>query len=74
MRRRGLSGEGEERRQGGEQPPLEHLHLHLLEEGAGVGRGSKMTSAAGAIEALISSSALPTLLASLVFGSCNRTL
>ena len=65
MRRRGLSGEGEERRQGGEQPPLEHLHLHLLEEGAGVGRGSKRTSDPGAIEALISSSALPTLLASL---------
>ena len=69
MRRRGLSGEGEERRQGGEQPLLEHLHLHLLEEGAGVGGGSKMTSDAGAKEALISSSALPTLLA-----SCNSTL
>ena len=65
MRRRGLSGEGEERRQEGEQPPLGHLHLHLLEEGAGVGRGRKRTSAAEATEALISSSVLPTLLASL---------
>ena len=60
-----MSGEGKERRQGGEQLPLEHLHLHLLEEGAGGGRGSKVASAdAGAKEVLISSSGLLTLLAS----------
>ena len=74
MRRRGLSGEGEERRQGGEQPPLEHLHLHLLEEGAGVGRGSKMASADGATEALILSSVLPTLLPSLACSLCSEII
>ena len=60
-----MSGEGKERRQEGEQLPLEHLHLHLLEEGAGGGTGRKVASAdAGAIEVLISSSGLLTLLAS----------
>ena len=60
-----MSGEGKERRQEGEQLPLEHLHLHLLGEGAGGGTGRKVASAdAGAIEVLISSSGLLTLLAS----------
>ena len=67
-----MSDEGEESRQGEEQPPLEHLLLHLLEGGAEGGGGGEMTSAAaGATEALISSSVLPTSLASLADGSCN---
>ena len=54
--------------QGEGLPPLEHLHLHLLEGGAGGGRvKEKSAAAAEAREVRISSLVLPTLLASLPF-------
>ena len=72
--RRVLSGEGEESRQGEEQPPLEHLLLHLREGGVEGGGGEMTSAAAGAREALISSSVLPTFLVSLAFDTCNSDL
>ena len=63
-----MSCEGEDSRQGEEQPPLEHLLLHLREGGVEGGGGEMTSAAAGTTEALISSSVLPTFLAPLAFG------
>ena len=58
-----MSDEGEESRQGEEMPPLEHLHLHLQEGGAGGGRvKEKSSDAVEARKVRISSLVLLTLL------------
>ena len=63
-----MSDEGEESKQGEGMPPLEHLHLHLLEGGAGGGRVKEKSSAAAeAREVQISNLLLLTLLALLRF-------
>ena len=54
--------------QGEGLPPLEHLHLHLLEGGAGGGKASEKSPATEAREVQISSLVLPTLPASLILG------
>ena len=61
---KGGSDEGEGSKQGEGMPPLEHLHLHHLEGGAGAGRvKEKVSDAAEARKVLISSLVLLALLA-----------